>query len=158
MRRPADPPVVVSACLLGVACRWDGRARRHPGVVASLRGQRVLPVCPEAMAGWSVPRRPVWFADASLERLVDATGRDATGSLRRGVERAAAIAGRFGVRRAILAEGSPSCGVERVWWGERRVRGSGLFARALQARGIDVRSDEDFAQHDGNHDPEQAGR
>ena len=142
---------IVSACLLGRRCRYNGEGKRHPGVVRFLRGENYLAVCPEILAGWRSPRLPVEFhgggaAEVAVgkAKIKDSRGKDRTASLIKGVHRALRQAVAFEAREAILKEKSPSCGVKRVYRNGRLKPGEGLFTHWLRKKGVRVRSEEDF--------------
>jgi uncharacterized protein YbbK (DUF523 family) len=128
--------VLVSACLIGVCCRYDGTSREEPRVVADLAGTRMVPICPEQMGGMSTPRVPCDLVGgdgaAVLEgraRVVDKDGVDRTANFKRGAEESLKLARKFGARRAVLKARSPSCGVA-----------SGVTAALLKKSGITVES------------------
>jgi uncharacterized protein YbbK (DUF523 family) len=142
---------IVSACLLGRRCRYNGEDKAHPGVMRFLRGKRFLALCPEMLAGWGAPRLPVEFHGGGAARVAlgkatirDSRGRDRTESLMRGIRKALTQARRFGASAAILKEKSPSCGVHRVYRDRRLVRGPGLFAHGLRQKGVRVRCEQVF--------------
>jgi len=154
--KPPDPstpeaartPVLVSACLLGRACRHDGRDSRDSELERELaaRNERPIPICPEEAGGLSTPRPPAWIeardADAVLDgdaRLVTEAGRDVTGEFLAGAQAALEGCRESGARRAYLKERSPSCGVESTHVGGRLVTGPGVTARLLQRSGIETR-------------------
>jgi len=132
--------VVVSACLLGHAVRWDGRDLDSAAVRAAAGGFP-MPVCPELLAGMGCPRPPIAFDEAG--RAVDDAGADRSAELAAGAERAAALAAAAGATRAILKDRSPSCGSAFVHVGALVRPGRGVFAARLVAAGIDVISDRD---------------
>lgn len=145
--------LIVSACLLGRHCRYNGEDKRDPGVLRSLRGRDYLAVCPEMLAGWSSPRLPVEFhgggapeVAAGAARIQDSRGRDRTASLMRGIRKALRQAVAQEAKEAILKEKSPSCGVQRVYRDGKLTRGEGLFTYWLRKKGIKVRSEENFAR------------
>jgi uncharacterized protein YbbK (DUF523 family) len=147
------PPIIVSACLVGKRCRYNGEDRAHAGVLRFLRGKNYLAVCPEKLAGWGVPRPPVEFHGGGAMKvaegkagIVDDRGRDRTASLLRGVHRALGHAVSSRAREAILKEKSPSCGVKKVYRDGRLTRGEGVFTYLLQGHGIKVRSEENFVE------------
>lgn len=146
-------PYLISACLLGEHCRYNGEHRRHPGVIRFLRRKRYLAVCPEMLAGWGSPRPPVQFHGGGAPEVAqgkavvqDTLGRDRTRSLVRGIARAVRKALVFEVREAILKEKSPSCGVKRVYRDGKLVRGEGVFTHCLREQGVKVRSEESFKE------------
>jgi uncharacterized protein YbbK (DUF523 family) len=147
------PPIIVSACLVGKRCRYNGEDRAHAGVLRFLRGKNYLAVCPEKLAGWGVPRPPVEFhgggamkVAAGKAGIVDDRGRDRTASLLRGVNRALGRAVSSRAREAILKEKSPSCGVAKVYRNGKLARGEGMFTYWLRRRGIKVRSEDSFVE------------
>lgn len=128
--------ILVSACLLGKNCKYSGGNNYCPQVEAFLRGKEVLEVCPEVLAGLPVPREPIELVQGVL---MDCTGRDADGLLRRSAGYLATEAKAAGVELAILQPRSPTCGVRQVYDGSfsgRLISGSGVFVQALLALGI----------------------
>ena len=145
------PPIIVSACLLGERCRYNGEDKAHPGVIRFLRGKKYLAVCPEKLAGWGVPRPAVEFHGGGAKRVAegrarikDSRCRDRTASLMKGVTKALRRALSLRVSRAILKEKSPSCGVGRVYRDGRLARGEGIFTYWLRQSGVEVRSEDSF--------------
>ena len=146
-------PIVVSACLVGKRCRYNGEDRAHAGVLRYLKGKRYLAVCPEKLAGWGVPRPPVEFRGGGARKavtgeasIVDTRGRNRTRSLMRGAKRALAHALSSHAVEAILKEKSPSCGVKKVYRDGRLVRGGGVFTYLLKRHGVAVRSEENLSE------------
>lgn len=141
---------IVSACLVGFTCRYDGRCLPCPRVEARLRGQAWVPVCPERLGGLPVPRpgcdlsggdgRAVWAGSA---RLVGEDGVDRTEAFRRGALRSLAAAA--GARRAILKARSPSCGLHGVHVDGALVPGMGVFTALLARAGVALMTDEDLS-------------
>lgn len=130
--------ILVSACLLGENCKYNGGNNYDPTVAAFLEGRETLPLCPELMAGLGCPRTPVEIVEGVLK---DREGNDVDAALRRAVEEALALVRREPVAFAILQSRSPTCGVEQVYDGSfsgRLIPGSGIFAQALQAEGCRV--------------------
>jgi uncharacterized protein YbbK (DUF523 family) len=144
--------VLVSACLLGERCRYDGAVCPSAAVQAALAGKEVVPVCPEAGSGLGTPRPAIELyggdGQAVLQGRAQAkvkdTGVDRTLEFLAGAALATGAAAAFGATVAILKERSPSCGVHRVWVDEKLVEGSGVTAAALKAAGVCVLSDEDL--------------
>jgi len=144
--------VLVSACLLGFRCRYDGEGRPAEGAAAALAGKAVVPVCPEAGAGLGTPRRPVQLSGGDgaavgegAARAVEVEGgADRTEAFVRGAQLAVEAARRFGAGAAVLKERSPSCGCREVWCDGRRIRGAGVAAAALRRGGIPVLSEDEL--------------
>jgi uncharacterized protein YbbK (DUF523 family) len=134
--------VVVSACLLGVRCRFDGGDRRDDGAVARVVGTaEVLPLCPEVLARMGVPR-PAITLSADGKQATDARGRDVTAALEAGARLADLFAVEAGATRALLKERSPSCGVTQVHRADGVADGEGRFAARLKLRGLPIVGEE----------------
>ena len=100
--------LLVSACLLGLRCRYDGQSKRMDGLERLLAlPVSLVPVCPEVFGGLPTPRMP---AERQGERVRALDGRDVTENYRRGAEEALRLAQLLGARTALLKERSPSCG------------------------------------------------
>ena len=141
---PAAGLILVSACLAGQACRYDGGSMPHPVVLRLAREGRALPVCPEVLGGLGVPRESLELVGG---RAVFRSGADCTEALRDGAREALALAVAQGCQRAILKSRSPSCGCGRVYDGTfsgRLVPGDGMLAALLKANGFAVVSEEDL--------------
>ena len=149
--------VVISACLLGRACRYDGDAGGSAALRLALaaleaQGARIVGVCPEELGGLGTPRAPasmnggdgadVWAGRAHVRRNHD--GHDVTAAFVRGAQLARAAAGALPPNRAILKARSPSCGVGRSWQDGGVRDGDGVFAALLRAEGVALSDDEDF--------------
>jgi uncharacterized protein YbbK (DUF523 family) len=150
MRLPGEP-LLISACLLGIACRYDGASRNTPDVRDFLNRHHLLPVpiCPEQLGGLPTPRPPcqfcggdgadLWHGTASL---VSKDGRDLTSSFQRGAREALKIAQLCGCRAALLKERSPSCGVRAVHCEGTLRAGAGVTAVLLRKAGLYTFSEE----------------
>jgi uncharacterized protein YbbK (DUF523 family) len=145
--------VLVSACLAGRACRFDGSADPHDAVGELVAAGRAVLVCPEVDGGLGSPRPPAEIVGgdggdvlAGRARVVTKGGVDVTDAYVAGARRALEAAQRSGARRAILKARSPSCGRGRVYDGgfTRTLRdGDGVTAALLQAHGIEVLTEEE---------------
>jgi uncharacterized protein YbbK (DUF523 family) len=134
--------VVVSACLCGIRCRFDGRDKRMDEVVAREGEAEILPLCPEVLAGFGTPRPAITFsADGKL--ATDAKGRDVTQTLEAGARLADLFAEEAGAKRAVLKERSPSCGKKTVFGPSGIMPGEGRFSARLRKRGLAVTSEEE---------------
>lgn len=135
--------ILVSACLAGVACRYDGRDNVSDVVLALVRSGQAIPFCPEIVGGLPTPRVPCEIRDGAV---VDQDGVDRTEAFLRGADEGLKLAQLAGCTEAILKSYSPSCGCGMVYDGTftgKRVPGQGLFAALLKENGIAVRTDED---------------
>ena len=134
----AKERVLVSACLLGVRCRYDGKAQGAPWLDELLRCCEPIPVCPEQLGGLPTPRIP---SERRGDRVVNREGVDVTEAFRRGADEALRLAELYGVGCALLKARSPSCGSREIYDGSftgRTIPGAGVAARALMDAGIEV--------------------
>jgi uncharacterized protein YbbK (DUF523 family) len=123
--RPLLEPVLISACFLGIPCRWHGRrAKRRDRLIAQLKKKYVLvPVCPEQLGGMPTPRTGetlnggtgAQVLDEGLRIIAPETGCDVTDFHVNGARYTIEIARIVGARRAYLKGGSPSCDRDRAW-------------------------------------------
>lgn len=130
--------ILVSACLLGVRCRYDGKSKPHPAVERLMEQHTLIPVCGEIFGGLPTPRVS---AERQGARVVTADGRDVTAAYRRGAEEVLRLARRYGCKAAILKERSPSCGSGRIYDGTftgTLTDGWGVTAELLRDHGICV--------------------
>ena len=130
--------ILVSACLLGCPCRYDGKSKPNDAVLALMEHHTFIPICPEQMGGLATPRVPAERKDGGVftER-----GGDVTEQYRRGAEEALRLAQLYGCKYAILKERSPSCGNGQIYDGSfsrRLIEGDGVTAQLLKAHGITV--------------------
>ncbi len=130
--------ILVSACLLGVKCRYDGRDNFFHKLSALKEKHTLIPVCPEIMGGLPTPRAPSEVQDG---RVISNAGDDVTENFRRGAMEALRLAEFFGCGCAVLKERSPSCGLGSIYDGtfsKTLVPGSGVTAALLTENGITV--------------------
>lgn len=144
--------VLVSACLLGEACRYDGKSKGSDRVMRALEGKEVVPVCPETGAGMGIPRPAVVLSGGTGEAVLEGraravvagTGEDRTEPFRRGAQLALEAARRFGATVAVLKERSPSCGTQGTHVDGVVVAGRGVTAALLHSEGLTLLSDEEL--------------
>ena len=132
------PKLLVSACLLGTYCRYDGSARVNSVVLALAEQYEIVPVCPEQLGGLATPRDP---AERLGRRIVTNKGLDVTAEYCRGAEETLRLAQMLGCSAAVLKEHSPSCGHDEIYDGtfsHRVVPGDGVAAELLRMNGIRV--------------------
>lgn len=130
--------LLVSACLLGCRCRYDGASKSHPAVEALAARHELVPVCPEQLGGLSTPRPP---AERQGDRVVTESGTDVTEQYRRGAAEAARLCALLGCQAAVLKERSPSCGKGQVYDGtfsRTLTGGDGVTAAVLAEMGVPV--------------------
>lgn len=130
--------VLVSACLAGVNCRYNGEGAKAPGLKELMELCHLVPVCPEILGGLATPRVP---AERSGSRVITRTGQDVTAAYERGAGETARLGELFGCQYALLKERSPSCGRGQIYDGTfsgRLTAGDGVTAGLLAGRGIRV--------------------
>lgn len=146
-------PILVSACLLGLQTRYDGKSKRNEKVLAYLESNDLLPVpvCPEQLAGQPTPRPETRFASGNGEAVLDGLGSvvSVAGSnmndiFIQGANETLKIARLSGCTQALLKERSPSCGVHQIYLGNRIIDGQGVACALLRREGLHVCSEEDL--------------
>ena len=130
--------ILISACLLGCRCRYDGASKPQPWIAALAERHTLVPVCPEQLGGLSTPRPP---AERCGVRVVTREGGDVTAQYRRGAEEALRLCRLLGCDTALLKERSPSCGSGAIYDGTFTgtvTAGDGVTAELLRKNGIPV--------------------
>ena len=132
--------LLISACLLGVECKYSGGSNALPEeTIEKLRTRyRLIPVCPEPAGGLPTPRAP---SERLGERVVSCRGADDTAQFKKGAEAALTLARRYGCTTALMKEHSPSCGSGLIYDGSfsgKLVKGDGCAAELLKAAGVSV--------------------
>ncbi len=134
--------LLISACLLGTPCRYDGKGFVPDRLLPKLSGLELVPVCPEQLGGLPTPRSP---SERRGNQVVSRDGADRTAAFTSGATQALNTAVREGCRCALLKERSPSCGSRFIYDGSfsgRVIPGEGVTAALLRERGIAVFSEE----------------
>lgn len=135
---------VVSACLAGLPCRYDGGSNLRPAVARLVEAGEAVPVCPEVLGGLPTPRTPCERKD---DRVIDKLGNDRTAEFASGAEAALYIAEEYGCCAAILKARSPSCGCGHIYDGtfsRTLIEGDGLFAALLREKNFEIFTEETF--------------
>lgn len=130
--------LLISACLLGCRCRYDGASKTQPLAESLAKRHELVPVCPEQLGGLATPRLP---AERRGDRVVTEAGADVTIQYRRGAEEALALCRMLGCDAAVLKERSPSCGHGQVYDGTftgTLTAGDGVTAELLEQYGVPV--------------------
>lgn len=130
--------VLISACLLGIPCRYDGASKPHPLARDLAARHHLVPVCPEQLGGLATPRPP---AERQGDHVTARTGTDVTEAYRRGAEGALELCRLLDCQVAVLKERSPSCGHGEIYDGAFSAvltAGDGVTAELLKAHGISV--------------------
>lgn len=140
--------ILVSACLAGFPCRYDGRSAADPQVVEMVRKGLALPVCPEQLGGLGTPRPPGEIAGgdggdvlAGCAWVCTADGEDLSAAFVRGARETLGLCRRYRLGSALLKGRSPSCGGKEIYDGSFSSvlrPGEGVTAALLRQHGIDV--------------------
>ena len=133
-------PLLISACLLGTPCRYDGKSKPLPaGQLEILRERYELyPVCPESDGGLPTPRIP---SERRGGRVLNRAGEDVSVPYARGAALALKQCREHDCRKALLKERSPSCGCGEIYDGSfsgTLIPGDGVTAELLKAEGIEI--------------------
>ncbi len=138
--------LLVSACLLGVGCRYDGLSRPNVEVISLSQEYELVPFCPEIYGGLPTPRTP---SEIVGDRVVMKDGRDVTAEYSRGATEAVCLCKLLGIKKACLKANSPSCGAGQIYDGTFSgilVEGDGITTRALVEGGVFVVNEEEVAR------------
>lgn len=139
--------ILVSACLLGKNCKYNGGNNLNQGVLDFVEGHEVIGVCPEQLGGLSTPRLPAEIVDGVV---TNKEGVSVDNEFRKGAQEALAVALENKVDLAILQSRSPICGVKEIYDGSfsgKKIKGQGVFAKLLAKHDIKVLDAEDVAEH-----------
>lgn len=129
---------VVSACLAGCKCRYDGKDNLCPKVKQLVEEGRAITVCPEVMGGMTTPRIPSERKDG---KIINSIGEDNTSYFIKGVEKSIEIVKEHNIKKAILKAKSPSCGNKYIYDGtfsKTLIEGKGLLAEKLSEIGVEI--------------------
>ena len=110
--------ILVSACLIGLSCRYDGKSNSDIRLIDKLKGTNILPVCPEQLGGLTTPRpaADIYYGNGidvlnGQARVLTIDGRDVTDAFKKGAEQTVLLANTMGVKQCFLKARSPSCGI-----------------------------------------------
>jgi uncharacterized protein YbbK (DUF523 family) len=145
---------IVSACLLGINCRYDGKNSLEPRLLGLLKKGQIIPICPEQLGGLPTPREPAWIVGGEGSdvlkgeaKVIGRSGRNLTQNFLTGAEEALRLANLYGVKCAVLKSKSPSCGcggIREPFSFEKLKSGCGVTAALLLSNGIKVVSEKDL--------------
>lgn len=148
--------LLISACLLGAKCRYDGQCKPLLQLVTLAERFDLVPVCPEQLGGLPTPRTP---AERVGETVLTQDGRDVSEQYRRGAEQAMHLVDVCGCKLALLKERSPSCGHGEIYDGSftgRLTAGDGVTAALLRENGIIVYGESEIGRLLEEHAPQSA--
>ena len=149
---------MVSGCLLGIRCRYDGGTCTSPGIFRFVSSDNLIPICPEQLGGLPTPRPSASIVGgdgydvlSGRARVINKEGGDATEAYIKGAEESLRLANLAGAKIALLRERSPSCGRSTPYCQTPSGTGPGVTAALFHASGIKVFGilpEEDFPSPD----------
>ncbi|MBQ9009345.1 MAG: DUF523 domain-containing protein [Clostridia bacterium] len=138
--------LVVSACLAGIPCRMDGKAKPIPAIRKLVEEGKAVTVCPEVLGGLPTPRIP---SERSGDRVINRAGEDVTDAFSAGARRALETVREVKAEAVILKARSPSCGIGKIYDGTftgTLTEGNGVFAEMVCSAGIPVYTEENYME------------
>lgn len=135
---------IVSACLLGENCKYNGENNRNEEVIKFLRDREYKKVCPEVLGGLNTPRIP---AEIKKDKVISKSGEDFTEEFILGAKKTLEIAKKSNAKIAILKERSPSCGYRKIYDGsfnKKLIDGNGITAKLLLDNDIEILTEKDI--------------
>lgn len=144
--------LMVSACLLGENCKYNGSNNKNEKVLRFIDGHEIIPVCPEMMGGLPVPRKP---AEICRGNVMTEDGESVDRAFRNGAAMARDLAVQKEIDLAILQPRSPSCGCKQIYDGtfsRKLIEGKGVFAKTLHDAGIKTLEPDDLNNLNDNND------
>jgi uncharacterized protein YbbK (DUF523 family) len=143
--------ILVSACLAGIKCRYDGKSNKTDSIVELVEKGRAIAVCPELLGGLETPRNPCEIQSDGLNRkVISNKGVDSTSAYLIGAQKTLEIAKTHNAKIAILQQRSPSCGCGKIYDGtftRNLIDGDGYTADLLKQHGIAVCNDENYTNY-----------
>ncbi|MCD6176674.1 MAG: DUF523 domain-containing protein [Candidatus Cloacimonetes bacterium] len=136
--------ILVSACLAGIKCRYDGKDNANIKVIEMVKKGIAIPVCPEQLGGLQTPRIP---AEIYEDKVINKNGENVTSQFRKGADETLRIAELANCHKAILKQNSPSCGYGNIYDGSHTgkiIKGNGLTAQLLFQKGITILTEDDL--------------
>ena len=146
--------ILVSACLFGINCKYNGDNNKNDEVVEYLRDKQFIIICPEQLGGMSTPREPSEIVRLDGEAVIKGQTNvisnkslDVTKKFKKGAQESLKIAQIYNCKEAILKEGSPSCGSNYIYDGTfsgKKIDGAGVTTALLRSNGIKVMSEKEL--------------
>ena len=136
--------ILVSACLLGENCKYNGKNNYNENVINFLKGKRYIKICPEVFAGFSIPRLPIEILNG---RVIREDGLDVTYKMDNGCKELEKIIKEHNPNIAILKSRSPSCGYKEIYDGtfsHTLTNANGKACECILKHNIKVYTEEDF--------------
>ena len=136
--------LLISACLLGVNCKYNGKNNYNPLIEELKKKYELVPICPEVMGGLSIPRDP---SEIKGDLVISNKGNDVTSNYLSGAYQALQLVGISNIKKAVLKDGSPSCGSTYIYDGtftKNRISGMGITAKLLKENNIIIYNENDI--------------
>ncbi|WP_053956186.1 DUF523 domain-containing protein [Inediibacterium massiliense] len=146
--------ILISACLAGVNCKYNGRSNENKKILEWIKEKKAILVCPEQLGGLSTPRIPCEILGGDGEdvlskkaKVINKDGEDRTNEFLKGAEETLKIAKLYGIKEAILKQRSPSCGCGMIYDGTfsgTKKTGDGVTAALLKKQGMVIWNEENY--------------
>jgi uncharacterized protein YbbK (DUF523 family) len=136
--------ILVSACLLGVNCKYTGGNNYNEKIMEYLSDKEIIPICPEIMGGLPTPRIA---SERKGNKVINKEGKDVTENFQKGATETLELAKKLGVTKALLKAKSPSCGYGKIYDGtftDTLIDGDGVTAELLKNNGFSILTEKDF--------------
>ena len=136
--------ILVSACLLGYNCKYNGKNNKNEKVLGYIKNKHVIPICPEVFGDLPTPRLP---SEIKGDKVINKRGRDVSNNFIKGANKALEIAKKLNIKKALLKQKSPSCGCGKIYDGNFTntiINGDGITTRILKENNIEVITEEDL--------------
>lgn len=136
--------VLISMCLCGINCRYDGKSTLLESLSNVDKLVNIIPICPEIIGGLPTPRAPVEIING---KAINNLGEDKTANFEKGANEVIKLVKQFNVKYAVLKENSPSCGVNYIYDGTftgSKISGSGITTNLLKELGVNVYSENEI--------------
>ena len=140
--------VLVSSCLAGFKCRYNGECKTDKQVIELVRNDNAIPICAEQLAGLKIPRSPAEIIGGDGEdvlngnaRVISKDGEDFTAQMIKGAEEVLSLCKLYNIKKAYLKSKSPSCGVNKIYAGTftgNLINGNGVLSALLKENGIEI--------------------
>lgn len=130
--------ILVSACLLGLNCKYNGKNNYSPEIDEFLKDYDVIPICPEIMGGLGIPRKP---AEIKNNKVINIDGIDVTEQFIKGANEVLFLTKKYNVKKALLKSKSPSCGSDRIYDGtftNTLTNKNGITTELLKKNNIEI--------------------
>lgn len=153
--------ILVSACLFGVNCKYNGGDNKNKEVLKLIEKYQLIPICPEQLGGLSTPRHPAEIVSGDAKDVLNGKGKienncgeDVTEQFLKGAQESLKIAKLYGIKVAILKAKSPSCGCGVIYDGTftgTLKKGNGVTAELFLQNGIEVYTENEIEKFIGNN-------